>query len=46
MCQEAEENDVLYVFIILDKTDEAKNSILNYKTTNVYKENGKVKMEI
>jgi len=45
MCQEAEELDILYIFIILDKSD-SKDSILNYKTTNITKVDGKIKMDI
>ena len=45
LCQEAEEKDLLYVFIILDKMD-SKNSILNCKTSNVLKEDGKIKIDI
>jgi midasin (ATPase involved in ribosome maturation) len=42
---EAEQNDHLYIYIILDKTNPSE-SIINYKTTTVDKVDGKTKMVI
>lgn len=43
--QEAEENGICFIFVILDSKDE-KESILNIRSTQTYYENGKLKINI
>ena len=43
--KEAEENNQLYVFIILDSKNE-KDSILNIKSAQTIQENGKIDVKI
>ncbi len=42
LIQEAEEANILFVFIILDNKKDQKNSIMNIKSTNPYYIEGKL----